>query len=72
MQCDVIQCMPHDTVAQVELENERLTSKVLQLEKNASNMRDNLSDSLMGKDELNSQIQGIKSTEREAKSRVNF
>lgn len=52
------------------MDNERLNSKVLHMEKSAVDLRENLSDTFLGKDELNSQIQNIRSSEQGAKSKV--
>ena len=47
-----------------------MTSRLLHLEKSAGDLRENLSDTFLGKDELNSQIQNIRTSERSAKSKV--
>ena len=56
----------------MELENGRLVSEILHLKKSATGIRDSLSDTLMGKDELNNQIQNLKTSDEQTKSKVNL
>ncbi|XP_067928454.1 golgin subfamily A member 4-like [Watersipora subatra] len=57
-------------VKEVELQNEAFKNEVMHLKKSATGIRDSLSDSLFGKDELNNTIQDLRSTNEHTKSRL--